>query len=66
MKLYLILFFDGKFQSSPSGRVSNPELAACWRECEVQKAMEAAAQLGGKAVLYRYDENSRLVPVVIQ
>ncbi len=66
MNIYLIRFFDGTFQSSPSGRVTNPELAACWRVVEAQKALEVAAQVGGKAVLYRYDEDRRLVPVAIQ
>ena len=66
MNLYLIRFFDGTFQSSPSGRVTNPELAACWRVVEAQKALEVAARMGGMAVLYQRDENQRLVPVVIQ
>ena len=63
--VYFIRFKDGSFQSSPSGRVTNPELAACWREREKEQVTAAAKQLGGDAVLYARNADGRLAPVVL-
>jgi hypothetical protein len=63
--VYLIRFADGTFQSSPSGRVTNPELAACWREIEKDAAVTVAGRLGGEAVLYGRNAAGRLAPVVL-
>jgi hypothetical protein len=63
--VYLIRFADGTFQGSLSERVTNPELAGCYREIEKNRAEDIAAMLGGEAVLYGRNEKGRLAPVVL-